>query len=102
MVRAGPCPQSRGYAALSTGAAFVERDLPGAAYGHAMDVRDLRVDVYRHAQFGADVQVRVTHLPTGLTASAAGQGQWRVRQAALVALKIALKHNAKLAEIAAE
>jgi protein subunit release factor A len=64
-----------------------------------MDESELRIDVWRHAQVGSEVRVRVTHLPSSLSAEATGQGEFRMRQAALTALGIALAHNAKLAEI---
>ena len=64
-----------------------------------MDESELRIDVYRHAQVGPDVSVRITHLPTGLTAEATGQGRIRMTEAARTALEIALAANAKGAQI---
>jgi len=60
-----------------------------------MDESELRIDVYRHAQVGGETHVRVIHLPTGLTAEATGEGVWRTRETALIALEAALTANAK-------
>jgi protein subunit release factor A len=64
-----------------------------------MDESELRVDVWRQAVSSPEVRVRVTHLPTGLTAEATGEGEQRMRQVALTAMEAALTANARGAAI---
>lgn len=45
------------------------------------------------------MRVRVTHIATGLTAEATGEGESRMREVALTAVQAALTANAKLSEI---
>jgi protein subunit release factor A len=57
-----------------------------------MHESELRIDVWRQA-------IRVTHIATGLTAEATGEGESRMREVALTAVQAALTANAKLSEI---
>jgi len=62
-----------------------------------VDETELRIDVTRQANFVPTSAVRVTHLPTGLTAEAVGTGELQVRRKALTDMEAALAETAKLA-----
>jgi protein subunit release factor A len=64
-----------------------------------MHESELRIDVWRQAIEAPTVRVRVTHIATGLTAEATGEGESRMREVALTAVQAALTANAKLSEI---